>query len=125
MKIGKYDFGILAIVYAALFVVLAVVDFSMWRARRDRLTEAWYRKSIVQGMVADSGESIDAAVESCKAFIARQPTHIPARLYLAQIYFKQGKYADAESAWDEIVKSDAAKPEEKAWALVGTGVSLF
>jgi tetratricopeptide (TPR) repeat protein len=125
MKIGKIDVTVPMIAYFAGFVVALVVLLTMWSKNSDQRYEAICRGAIYRGMYDDGGDAINKAVESCQGIVDRNPGKVTARLYLANVQFRQKNYTAAQKSFEEAAGLSGATNREKGWAYTGAGVSVF
>jgi tetratricopeptide (TPR) repeat protein len=123
MKIGSIDVSVATVAYSAGVVAALIADVTLWAAKADVRREAWHRSTILQAMYDEN--MVERGVTVCESLAASYPSRTHLRLYLANLYYRQKRFADAEAAFAEAAKSATATPQEKAWALVGQGASVF
>lgn len=110
------------IVYTAGLVAAFLVLTIMWKWNADTRYEAWYRSTITRAL---NGEEPDKGVAACEKLIAVRSERTNVRFALAELLYKQGRYQDAQAAYEALAALPSTKPEEKAWALVGQAASVF
>lgn len=125
MKVGKLDITIPALVYLAILLVVVVVDYRMFQAQAFSRLEGRLEPTIRMALMDGSAQALDEGVIACHSLLEADPAHPAALLQLATIRYRQGKYADAQEAFEKAAKSSRASEREKALAQVGAGASLF
>lgn len=125
MKVGKLDITIPALVYLAILLIVVVIDYRMFQAQAFSRLEGRLEPAIRMALVDGSAQALDEGAVACREVLEADPSHPAALLHLGTIQYRQGKYADAQEAFEKAAKSSRADDREKALAQVGAGASVF
>lgn len=122
MKIGPVDVSVATLSYAAGVVAAVIALTVMWKVNSEVRYEAWYRGRILRAM---NNSEPEKGIEACQTLASFYPAKVSPRMYLGDLLYRQGKFKDAEQAFADAAALPAAKPEDKALALVGRAASVF
>jgi len=122
MKIGRTDVTVPMLAYSVAVLAGLIALCVMWRSHSELRLESYYRGRILRAM---NGDDPAAGLEACASLLARYPDKTAARLFRANLLYRQGRYNQAEEAFAGVTALAAATSTEKAWAWVGRGVSVF
>lgn len=88
--------------------VAAVKNFpERKRANRMRESEAWFQKGLE---LEETGAPIDQAVEAYQKVLELNPSAAGALVNLGTIYYRQRKFAEAETYYRQAIEADATYP---------------
>lgn len=120
-------FGAFIIGAFFLFLVTLFVDarraFQLWRSSKWEKKEGKIRERYSDALEEMMRGNIEQAKDTLSKILEKRPTHLPARISLANLYYLEGKYSEAI---DILLQAKAVDPEnlELLFDLVKNNIGL-
>ncbi|MCZ7647863.1 MAG: hypothetical protein M5U26_21830 [Planctomycetota bacterium] len=125
MKIGSLDVTIPSLVYAALVVVLGVVNFKLYESKVGARAQGRRIHALQMKLADGNPQSYQEGAELSREILAAEPRCVPAHLWLATFLYLQQKYEEAQEEYEVAAEMEAASAEQRAEAWSGAACAVF